>query len=570
MATDRFLDSTQKVAAVIEALKAGRLIVRQEDGPWVQELLALPRNVTGMVDISSLEPETLAIARSTALSLSFFQQEDRKDSDSTALEMHDAQCRLFQHFEALFVSLIGVTSSDVNSIDEIKVRLMDRVARGNDIAFAKYREEADDLAQFYAQNAESIYTTAKALGGVKVVGGGQRYFGSNALAATRVGGLYCDTQLIPDPVYPYLHGHLHLNARELQLAIVLFHILALRPLADARLPVPPILVFPSFEEGLDKNDVVTQFGIGSLMVKVVGPACNAELTTIEELQEFAQTHEDAFLEVVSREKFLIPQGVDPEKVGTAREAASIYLKNLEGIRSEKVLSIMRKLPCGVLVFNGILERLRPVYHLIENAEELSAQPFLIQRSHWYYFERCVHAEASQLVNERVLSRDSLSILRALQDDSLTWLANIPIEGLAELRRNGEHAELREHLKKCTAQLTSAGPVELEAVTKEVRHGLEVLIQRQQKAIHEIEAKYAPKKWAAVTGGALGMAAGATMLFMPALAVAAGVAVPVASVLTGLASGGVAYAKEKVGEAIDKRTARRSMLGLLAIAHESKK
>jgi hypothetical protein len=231
---------------------------------------------------------------------------------------------------------------------------------------------------------------------------------------------------------------------------------------------------------------------------------------------------------------------------------------------------MKQLPCGVLVFNGILERLRPHYHLMENAEELVAQPMLSQDAHWYYFERCAQAEARELVNERVLSRESHDILRALQDDSLTWLANIPIEGLAELRRNLEHAELREQLKKYTAQLTSAGPAGLEAVAKEVRHGLEMLIQRQQKAIREIEAKYSPKKWAAVVGGALSTAAGATMFFMPAVASVSRVPAPAAAVIAGLGGGGLAYAKELVSQVVEKRKARNTLLGLLATARRTSK
>jgi hypothetical protein len=251
----------------------------------------------------------------------------------------------------------------------------------------------------------------------------------------------------------------------LQLAIVLFYILPLRPLVDARLPEPPVLIFPSFEEGLEEKDAITQSGIASLMVKVVAPTCDASLRTIEELFEFARKHENSFLDAISREKLFVPPGCDPKTVGTAQEAASIYLRELKGIRSAEVLHKMEQLPRGVLVLNGILERLRPLHHLMENSEELVAQPMLSQSVHWYYFERCAQAEALELVNERVIARESLDILRALQDDSLTWLANIPIDGLVDLRRNLEHAELREQLKRYTTQLTSANPAELGVVTK---------------------------------------------------------------------------------------------------------
>lgn len=570
MEDNRAMDSVQKVSMVIDALKAGTLKVREQDEAWASELLALPRGITGLIDITSLAPEAISMARAIALGLTFSRQEQQEMDDETALGLQDAQCELFRLFEEIFVGLTGMASNVVTSENEIQARMIDRFRNGNHGRLDDFNAAAGELEQFYLQNAMSVFKIAKSLGGVKVVTGGQRRYGSSALAATRVAGLYCDTQLIPDPVYPFFSGNLHLNAMHLQLAIVLFYILPLRPLVDARLPEPPVLIFPSFEESLEEKDAITQSGIASLMVKVVAPVCNANLKTIEELFEFAHKHEHSFLDAISRERLFVPPGGDPKSVGTAQEAASIYLRELKGIRSNDALADLERLPCGVLVCNGILERLRPLYHLMENAGELVAQPMLNQGVHWYYFERCAQAEAHELVNERVLTRESLDVLRALQDDSLTWLANIPIEGLVDLRRNLEHAEFREQLRRCTAQLTSASPAELGAITKEIRHGLEVMIQRQQKTIKDIEAKYSPKKWAAVVGGALSTAAGASVFFMPVLAAASGVTAPVATVIAGLGGGGVAYARELTGQAVEKRKAHKTLLGLLAIAHRASK
>jgi len=570
MEIDKALDSAQKVSVVIDALKTGKLKVREQDEALVRELLALPHGITGLVDISSLAPKAVSMARAMALALRLLGQEQQDIANSRALGLQEVQCELFRLFEDLFVGLTGVASEVVRSADEIKERMLHRIKSNNSDIFDDFNATADELEQLYRQNAASMFKIAKSLGGVKIVTGGQRSYGPSALAATRVAGLYCDTQLIPDPVYPFFTGDLHLNAMHLQLAIVLFYILPLRPLVDARLQEPPVLIFPSFEESLEEKDAITQSGIASLVVKVVAPACGAELKTIEELFEFARKHEDLFLDAMSRERLFVPPGGDPNNVGTAREAASIYLRELEGVRSGEDLSKMKHLSIGVLVLIGILERLRPQYHLMENAEELVAQPMLNQDVHWYYFNCCALAEARELVNERVLSRESFDVLRALQDDSLTWLANIPIEGLVDLRRNLEHTELREQLKKCTAQLTSAGPAELAAVTREVRHGLEVMIQRQQKAIKEIEAKYSPKKWAAVVGGALVTAAGASMSFMPALAAISGVTAPEAVVIAGLASGSVGYARVIAGQVDEKRKARKTLLGLMATAHRASK
>lgn len=563
MEIDRHLDSVRKVSIVIDALKAGTLKVRAEDEVWARQLLSLPRGITGLVDISSLSPKTLSMVRAAALGVQFFHQEATAARESEALGSQDAQCRLFDLYERLFRSLINIESPRIISVAEIKARMLDRVSRGDD--FSRYNEIIDELGDFYKANAGPLFRTAGEIGGLKSIAGGQRRFGPSALAATRISGLYCDTQLIPDPVYPHLTGNLHLNAAPLQLAIALFHILPLRPLVDARLPEPPIFVFPSFEETLEENDAITQAGLESLTLKIVAPFCSGTISSLEELYEYARKEESTFLDVVTAKQLFIPPGGAPGEVRSAEETIRIYMEDMKGVRSANLVSQLEKLPPGVLMVNGILERVRPIFHLLENANELSAQPLLSQEVHWHYFERCAEAESVELVNKKLLPKESLVVLRALQDESLTWLANIPVEGLTELRRNREHAEMREQLKKCTAQLVAAGDSELPEVVKEVRHGLEVLVQGQQKSIREIEAKYSPKKWGGAVGGALSAATAASMHFMPALAAFAGVSTPVASAIAGLAGGGLMVAREQTGEFVDKRRARKSMVGLLATA-----
>jgi hypothetical protein len=566
MDVDRSVDSAQKISMVIDALRAGTLKIRRQDEPWARELLALPRGPTGLLDISKLSRKALAMARATALALRGLSQGFEEKPPEPNLSLLDSQCALFRHYEALFLALTGTNSENVASPEEIKSRLLERVRHFSDDLADDFNTAAGELEQFYLENSTALFRIAQSIGGVKVVLGGQRQFGPSALAATRIAGLYCDTQLIPDPVYPFLMGgDLHLNALHLQLAIVLFHILPLRPLADARLPEPPILVFPSFEEALEERDAITQAGLGSLIVKVVAPALNAKIGTIDEMFEYAAKYEQEFLYGITKERLFIPPGVAADKVGSASEAAEIYLRDLKGIRDQRILDEMHRLPRGVLVLNGILERLRPQYHLMENAEELHAQPLLSQPAHWYYFERCSLAETRALVNERILRPEAFDILRALQDDSLTWLANIPVQGLAEIRERLEHADLREQLGKITAQLTAAGPAELDAVVREVRHALEVLIQRQQKAIKDIEDKYAPKRWVTGTGSVIGALAGASMHFMPSLAALAGVTAPVASVLGAMGAGGAAAAAGGIGQLVEKRMARKTMLGMLAAA-----
>ena len=228
------------------------------------------------------------------------------------------------------------------------------------------------------------------------------------------------------------------------------------------------------------------------------------------------------------------------------------------------LDLLKKLPAGVVILNGVLERLAPQYHLIENANELGAQPLLSQATHWHYFEKCAAANAADLRRRDVLSEQAFQTLRAVQDDSLSWLANIPVDGLRELISNNEHRWLREELNKYTSQLAGAGEIDTSEMVREVNHGLASLVQRQQKAMNDIEKKYEPKKWAAYLGGGAGLAvAGAAML--PILSPFLGVAIPAVVAAAALGGGALGFGKEKISELTEKRQAQQSMIGMLATA-----
>lgn len=125
--------------------------------------------------------------------------------------------------------------------------------------------------------------------------------------------------------------------------------------------------------------------------------------------------------------------------------------------------------------------------------------------------------------------------------------------------------MRTELGEYTEKLASASPADLNDVIREVNHALADLVQRQQKAIRDIEDKYAPKKWGVYVGGALTVAGAASTLLLPSLAPALGLAAPAIAAAAGVAGTFVGYGKEKAGELIEKRRASKTMLGMLAVA-----
>ena len=565
MTEKRKIDSrtAELLFAAWRALREGKLKVAPQFRELAEELMSAPLTMVGLVDTSRLSEEALSFGRTSGMALGFTTQREREPSPPSPLPINAAQPELFRLFSQLFAALTGRAVALVANEQEIKERMRWRFEHEPDAMTEAVNAASDALTEFYNANAAKLFQHAKTLGGMRLVTGGQRTFGPSALNAVRITGLYADTQLLPDPVYPFFAAELHLNAKHLQLAHTLFYLLQLRPLVDAGLPVPPVFVFPSFEEVLEEHDARTMHGMEQLMVRMVAPLCDGSVTSVGELFEYANKGGERFARALLANELFIPPGAQPNQQFGVTEAVNAYIAALEGVRSKEMLARMKTLPAGVLLLNGVLERVRPHYHLLENATELGAQPLLSQRAHWHYFEKCAQANAEDLLHKNVLSEQAFQTLRAVQDDSLSWLAMIPVQMLAKVIANNEHRWLREELNKYTAQLAGGGVIDTNAMVREVSFGLASLVQRQQKAMSDIERKYAPKKMAAYFGGGSGLVVAATAAMLPSLSPLLGVAIPAVAAAAAVGGAVLGFGKEKIAEQVEKRQAERSMLGVLA-------
>jgi len=557
-------ETAQRLLDAWKAIREGTLKFPPSLQSHADELLAAPLTATGLVDTKGISRETVLIATSFGAAMSVQRQEALKEKTHQSIaSANEVQVELFALFSSFFSALTGRSVDLINDVAEIKQRLMWRVKYQPDVFAGSVNRVAEELSEFYNCHSANIYQHAKTFGGMRLVTGGQRQFGPSALNAVRITGLYADTQLIPDPIYPFLSSDLNLNAVHLQLAIQLFHILQLRPLVDAQFPVPAVFGFPSFEEVLERNDAHTKLGLEELAIRLISPLCRGQIQSLEELVDYSNKQETAFLDALMPSGLFIPPG---GKLGiqlSAAEAASQYLKELEGIRSPLILDQMKRVPTGPLLLNGVLERIRPQYHLFENSSELGAQALLSQPVHWHYFEKIAQANARDLRSKNIISDQALQTLHAIQDDSLSWLANIPVKTLAQLISNNEHRWLREELNKYTSQLASAGPIDTNEMIKEVSHGLASLVQRQRKSLKDIELKYAPKKAAVLTGSIMGAGLVASAVMLPLLSPFLAVGVPTVALAGAASAALIGFGKEKIGEVVEKRHAGQSMLGVLA-------
>lgn len=554
--------AAQRLLATWRALRDESLKVAPQYKKLAEEIMSAPLTMVGLVETGHLSDKAISFGQMAGMAASFSEGK-KKNGPSPSLPMREAQQELFRLFAQLFGALTGRAVELISTEREIKELMLWRVRHEPEAIAEATNPAIDELTAFYNANAISTFQFVKSLGGMRLVTGGQRTFGPSALNAVRITGLYADTQLIPDPIHPFLSADLHLNARHLQLAHALFYVLQLRPIVDAGFPVLPVVVFPSFEEQLEANDAYTMYGIEQMAVRMISPLCAGTVTSVGELFEYASKYGESFAQVILANGLFVPPGGQAGRQLGVAEAVKEYIGALEGVRSAKLLTQMKGLPTGVLLLTGVLERLRPHYHLLENASELGAQPLLSQPVHWHYFEKCAQANAEDLHRKSVLSEQAFQTLKAVQDDSLSWLATISVQTLVELIANNEHRWLRDELNKYTAQLAANGTIDTNEMVREVSHGLASLVQRQQKMMNDIERKYAPKKIAAYLGVGAGLGVVATAVLLPSLSPLLGVALPATAAAAALGGGALGFGREKLGEHVEKHQAERSMLGILA-------
>ena len=554
-------DTAQRVLMARKALQDGKLHVPPHMDALAQEIKQAPLLANGLVDTTALSSEALMLARMSGLVVQHGKHE-AAPAPST-MSSADMQETLFALFAQLFGALTGRAVELVNNEEEIRDLMVWRVRHDTEDFRSRTNEALDALASFYDANTIELFRRAQQLGGMRLLSGGQRKFEGSALTSLRLTALYADTQLIPDPIYPFLEGDLKLNAVHLQMAIALFHMLKLRPLVDARLPVPPVFVFPSFERSLQEGDAHTKLGIEKLIVSVIGPHCKGTIESLDDLAAYVRRQDDTFAQDLLNARLFVPPNGTPGQLLSVAQAREAYLGELTGIRAQDEVEELKRWPASALIVNGIMERLFPHYHLLENADEMNAHPLLSQAAHWHYFEMSARASAQALVRTNVLSEQSYQTLRAIQDDSMGWLADIPMDTLRDLIANNEHRWFREEMNTHTERVAMQSPIDADAMVREVNHGLAAMVQKQQAVMNEIQKKYAPGKAAVIAAGIAGVGTAGLVTMMPMLSPLLGATLPAVAAVGSVVGAAVGVGQAKVGELVEKRQARRSMIGVLA-------
>lgn len=411
-----------------------------------------------------------------------------------------------------------------------------------------------EIISFYSRHKTATLLQGKQIGGLKYVMGGASRFTETHFNSVRKILLYADTILIPDPILPWIESpRSEERFRDVLLLREVYSLLRLKPLVDADTAYPPIHVFQSYEKSLQNHDQQTIDGILNLTTGVIGSFFGHDFESFEDLHEFIRRNPDDYLSSVERHHLFVAPG--QAVVGIPlQEQISNYLEEIRRWRTEEYIGKFNNLSPAELVTNGIIERFTHQYHLMENAEELAANPMISLPQQWHYFELCAHAIESRLVDRGVMSEEAVRTIRALEIPGLKWLGNINVADLVHLREANENEKFRKCLDNHINELRGASASDLNRIAAQAFRAIASLISNHKNEITAIQRKYNRcHTKTAVTAWVTAAAA-----FSPILGPFAGTAAAPLAILG-------KYAWDKYNELQDLKHASRSIMGIFAKA-----
>ena len=464
-------------------------------------------------------------------------------------------CRgLFARIEEFFVRATGQSATKFATVDTfaevIRTRARNIAPRGEE-AFTWLDTE---VRSWVAKRGTKAFSAARQLGGMKLVLVGNSRFLERQLNSVTAASIYSDTVLIPDPVMPWLEGprteERFQHVLVLQAAHTLLH---LKPLIDADLPYPAIVVFPSYEKLLERHDQQTQVGISQLVADVCAHYLGEPLSSLEEVIEYSNRNPEQFCRGVERAHlFVAPSG----DVNTPlADAVELYKTATQTWRSKDWNARFQELPQHTQILNGIIERFSPFYHFLENAQEFSGDPLMCMEQHAHYFRLLSETWSARLEAMGILQSKTKMLADSVGSRRLEWLGDVPMEMVVALRLEKENEVFRHRLTQAIERLHCAQFPDMERVTAEVCHEIDSMVGEYERDIRRIRSKY--KKAHGETAALAIGAAGASL--MPALAPFLGGAVPFALA--------VKFGYDVITQLTERRALARSLVGVLAAARE---
>jgi len=556
----------RRIALLVNELEQGKLklsedILGSEVGVQLRnDLLSIQKLPNGEIDLSSCSSLVKSTAKTLYLVKRSTELEDQKEQNSTIVSPDTISIVMKEYFQMLedfFIDATGIKPDKFAIHSSFSEQIRKNAEMINRKAPKTLEKYVPAILNFHGKNTNLLLNAGKAIGGLKNVMGGNSRFSKSAFDGLRKFALYTDTIFIPDPILPWVEierkEERFIYARLLEAC---HDLLRLKPLVDANLPYPAVVVFPSWEKSLENSDNQTQDGISELILSFFSYYLNATFEDESEIVNYVtNSGKERFFETVERHQlFFAPNATS---ILPINEAIKQYKNEISTWRSKEWMDAIEKESSEFLVLNGIMERILPQFHVRDNAFTLDAQPLFWLDPHFHYFKLCSEAGNNSLKDEGLLNPKTLATLQSLLHPNLAWLGNVPIQDLARMREENQNEAFRRKLSSYIGELSESKLGNIDQVAAEVTRAIASLLAEHDKEAKQMNEEYDKKHMTTIPLSLLT----AGVSFYPWLTPFIGASAMLAPV------GKAAF--DFYNKSRDKRTLTRTLTGVLSVAHSNR-
>ncbi|HAU5493937.1 TPA: hypothetical protein JD192_10925, partial [Cronobacter sakazakii] len=122
------------------------------------------------------------------------------------------------------------------------------------------------------------------------------------------------------------------------------------------------------------------------------------------------------------------------------------------------------------------------------AQDLRSTPYINAETSWTYYQWLIEYEALGFKFDEAALKD-LHMVNALakgMSDGFSWLGNIPMKNILEIRRNGLMPEVRNILSSGVSELINTSPINYNATSQKVIDNVDRAFIQHQRFLEKVK------------------------------------------------------------------------------------
>ncbi|EKK5244969.1 hypothetical protein ACI00O_001334 [Cronobacter sakazakii] len=349
----------------------------------------------------------------------------------------------------------------------------------------------DEMFPDLYEDVKSFWATAYEIGEIHLQEGEQLKanfagdlfpsYKENAVSST---GLYIDTIILPCPILRA--GGLHGTTEKSYFCYLLMkHVLTCmtyRELALEEIQPAIALVLPEKNNFNDESkDELHQRSLPFILAHA-HYLYDREFENLEHFQEFSSSLDDLdklFKELKRPDRLLF----DTEWGPAGRSQLEKHMMSQE----RKNITVLDGSP-GLEVMFSCMGRMPQALAARINSQDLRSTPYINAETSWTYYQWLMEYEALGFKFDDAALKD-LHMVNALakgMSDGFSWLGNIPMKNILEIRRNGLMPEVRNILSSGVSELINTSPISYNATSQKVIDNVDRAFIQHQRFLEKVK------------------------------------------------------------------------------------